>query len=71
MKIDCVDEKVKEIILNEMFISEYKEVMRLELQGMTHEQIAEAVGYSKRQIERIARVCWREVCIRLAQKSIK
>ena len=71
MKIDCIDENVKEIILNEIFISEYKEVMRLSLQGKSNMQIADIVGYSRRQVERIICLCWREVCIRLAQKSIK
>ena len=69
MKIDCIDEKTKEIILNEIFISEYKEVMRLCMQGISHEQIGLQCGYSTRQVDRIVILCWKEVRIRLAKNQ--
>lgn len=71
MKIDCIDEKTKEVILNEIFVSEYKEVMRYDLAGKSHMEIADIVGYSKRQVERITRLCWRNVCLRLAEQKAK
>lgn len=71
MRIDCTSAEEKAIMLEQIWEADYREVFRLHLCGYSTPQIADEIGYSTRQIERIISRCWREVCIRLAKAVIK
>lgn len=64
-------DKEKEIFLSYIFEAEYRQVMKLHLDGYAKEDIAENVGYSVRQVQRIIQKCWKNVCIMLLQDKAK
>ena len=68
MNSKSINPNVKKIILDEIFLFEYREVMRLLIEGKSRFEICDETGYSLRQIQRIIPRCWQEVCIRLAEK---
>lgn len=66
-----MDKAVKDIILSKILRSDYREVMNCILDGHTHEETAEIVGFCQRQVARIASNCWQEVCVLLAEDKLK
>lgn len=63
----CINNEVKQIILSKIIKSDYRAVMNCIIDGHSHEETAEICGYCKRQIDRIANLCWKEVCILFAE----
>jgi len=67
----CINNEVKQIILSKIIKSDYRAVIKCILDGHSHEETAKICGYCKRQVERIVSLCWREVCILLAEDIAK
>ena len=63
----CNDNEVKQVILSKIIKADYRNVMNCVIDGYSHKKTAEMCGYCKRQVERIVTLCWREVCILLAE----
>ncbi len=65
-----MSEEVKQLILSKMPRTEYREVMRCILSDFSYQKTAQICHYSVRQIERIVPMCWKEICILLAEDIV-